>query len=68
MKVNVIKTFLSGRYEGEKGDTLDLPDSVADYLAEIGLVAPVQPEEESQEETQEEPQEEPKKRTKRGSK
>lgn len=66
MKVNVIKTFLSGRYEGEKGDTLDLPDSVADYLAEIGLVAPVQPEEE--EEPQEEPQEEPKKRTKRGSK
>lgn len=62
MKVNVIKTFLSGRYEGEKGDTLDLPDSVADDLAEIGLVAPVQPEEE------EESQEEPKKRTKRGSK
>ena len=46
MKVKVMKTFLSGRYEGTKGETKDdMPDEVAGYLAEIGFVAPVQQEE-----------------------
>lgn len=46
MKVKVMKTFLSGRYAGTKGETQDIPEEAAGYLAEIGFVAPVQPEEE----------------------
>ena len=57
MKVKVLKTFLSGRYEGAKGETPDIPDEVARYLAEIGFVAPVQQEEGPEQPGNEEPEE-----------
>ena len=64
MKVKALKTFLSGRYAGTKGETQDLPEEVAGYLAEIGFVAPVQPEEKEPEE----PEKEAPKRTRKAAK
>lgn len=68
MKVKVLKTFLSGRYEGAKGETPDMPDEVARYLAEIGFVAPVQPEEAEPEEKPKEQEKEAQKRTRKAAK
>lgn len=67
MKVKVLKTFLSGRYEGTKGETPDMPEEVASYLAEIGFIAPVQPEEENPEESEQKEKTAPK-RTRKAAK
>ena len=68
MKVKVLKTFLSGRYEGTKGETPDMPDEVAGYLEKIGFVAPVQPEEAEPEEKPKEQEKEAPKRTRKAAK
>lgn len=56
MKVEVIKSFVSGRYAGTKGETQDMPEEAAGYLTEIGFVAPVQQEEEPEKPEDEEPE------------
>lgn len=52
MKIKVLKTFVSGRTEGAKGEIINVPESKANKLAAIGFaekiatkikVAPVQP-------------------------
>lgn len=38
MTVKVLKTFISGRVSGEKGEIIDVPEGKATQLAKIGLV------------------------------
>ena len=54
MKIKVLKTFVSGRVSGTKGEIINVPEAKANKLAAIGFaekiitpkasVAPVQPE------------------------
>ncbi|MCR5591357.1 MAG: hypothetical protein K6F73_07450 [Lachnospiraceae bacterium] len=59
MKIKVLKTFVSGRVSGTKGEIINVPEAKANKLAAIGFaekiitpkasVAPVQPEPEPEE-------------------
>lgn len=37
MKVKALTTFVSGIYQGKKGEVVDLPKAVATHLIEIGF-------------------------------